>query len=103
MTAFLEECFARWVACGFTTHMEADLDRAAAGGAAWTGVREAFWGPFEAAVVAAWELRREDIRDALENAPERYLFAAAGEPVAIAPSRAPSFKSTKALRDAVNE
>ena len=81
VTAFLEEYFAKWVAYGFTTHMEADLDRVAAGGADWTGVLEAFRGPFEAAVEAARELRREDIRDALETALERYLFAAAGEPV----------------------
>ena len=81
VTAFLERYFAQWVAYGFTTAMEADLDRVAAGGAAWTGVLEAFWGPFEGAVEAARELRREDIRDALENALERYLFAAAGEPV----------------------
>ena len=73
--------FAEWVAYGFTTAMEEDLDRVAAGGTPWTDVLEAFWGPFEGAVEAARELRREDIRDALENALERYLFAAAGEPV----------------------
>ena len=81
VTAFLERYFAKWVAYGFTTAMEADLDRVAAGGAAWTGVLESFWGPFAGAVEAARELRREDIRDALESALERYLFAAAGEPV----------------------
>ena len=81
VTAFLEEYFANWVAYAFTTHMEADLDRVAAGGTAWTGVLEAFWGPFEAAVEAARELRREDIRDALESALERYLFASEGQPV----------------------
>ena len=36
---------------------------------------------FAGAVEAARELRREDIRDALGSALERYLFAAAGEPV----------------------
>ena len=81
VTAFLEEYFAKWVAYGFTTAMEEDLDRVAAGGAAWTGVLDAFWSPFEAAVEAARELRREDIRDALENALERYLFASEGRPV----------------------
>ena len=81
VTAFLERYFAKWVAYGFTTDMEADLDRVAAGGTAWTGVLESFWEPFEGAVEAARELRREDIRDALETALERYLFAAAGEPV----------------------
>ena len=81
VTAFLEQYFAKWVAYGFTTAMEADLDRVAAGGAAWTGVLESFWGPFEGAVEPARELRREDIRDALESALERYLFASAGEPV----------------------
>ena len=81
VTAFLEQYFAKWVAYGFTTAMEADLDRVAAGGTHWTAVLEAFWGPFEGAVEAARELRREDIRDALESALERYLFAAAGEPV----------------------
>ena len=81
VSAFLERYFAKWVAYGFTTAMEADLDRVAAGGAAWTGVLEAFWGPFEGAIGEARELRREDIREALETALERYLFAAAGEPV----------------------
>ena len=81
VTAFLEAYFAKWVAYGFTTAMEEDLDRVAAGGAAWTGVLESFWGPFEGAVEAARELRREDIRDALESALERYLFASAGGPV----------------------
>ena len=81
VTAFLERYFARWVAYRFTTDMEADLDRVAAGGTAWTGVLESFWGPFEGAVGKARELRREDIRGALESALERYLFAAAGEPV----------------------
>ena len=81
VTAFLERYFAKWVAYGFTTGMEADLDRVAAGGAAWTGVLEAFWEPFEGAVEAARELRREDIRDALESALERYLFASEGRPV----------------------
>ena len=81
VTAFLERYFAKWVAYGFTTAMEADLDRVAAGGAAWTGVLEAFWGPFEGAVEKARELRREDIRNALESALERYLFASAGGPV----------------------
>ena len=81
VTAFLERYFARWVAYRFTTDMEADLDRVAAGGTAWTGVLESFWGPFERAVGKARELRREDIRGALESALERYLFAAAGEPV----------------------
>ena len=81
VTAFLERYFAKWVAYGFTTAMEADLDRVAGGGTAWTGVLESFWGPFEGAVEAARELRREDIRDALERALERYLFASQGQPV----------------------
>ncbi len=81
VTAFLEEYFENWVAYGFTTGMEADLDRVAAGGTAWTGVLKAFWGPFEAALEKAGGLRREDVRDALESALERYAFASAGQPV----------------------
>ena len=81
VTAFLERYFARWVAHRFTTDMEADLDRIAVGATAWTGVLESFWGPFEGALEKAGGLKREDIRDALESALERYLFAGAGQPV----------------------
>ena len=63
VTAFLETYFARWMAYGFTTDMEADLDRVAAGGAPWTGVLESFWGPFEGALDKAGGLKRSDIRD----------------------------------------
>ena len=81
VTAFLEAYFSRWVASGFTTDMEADLDRVAAGGAAWTGVLESFWGPFEGALDTAGGLKPDDVREALDRALERYLFASAGQPV----------------------
>ena len=81
VTAFLESYFARWVAYGFTTDMETDLDRVAEGAAAWTGVLDSFWGPFEGALETTAALKRDDIRKAVESALERYLFASAGQPV----------------------
>ena len=80
VTAFLETWFARWVAEGFTTRMEADLDRVAGGQAAGEAVLGAFWGGFEEALEAAGGLKREEVRAAVERALEVWLFGPAGKP-----------------------
>ncbi|MDE0378163.1 MAG: topoisomerase DNA-binding C4 zinc finger domain-containing protein [Rhodospirillales bacterium] len=54
--------------------MEADLDRVAAGGTAWSRSGDPSRGRS-----GRPELRSADIRDALESALERYLFVSAGE------------------------
>ena len=74
VSAFLETYFGKWVAYGFTTEMEADLDRVAAGGLAWQGVLGSFWGAFEGALESAAGLKQDDVRDAVEKALELYLF-----------------------------
>lgn len=74
VTAFLETYFATWVADGFTTEMEADLDRVAAGGMAWKAVLGSFWGAFDEALRKAGGLNRDDVRGALESALSLYLF-----------------------------
>ena len=82
VTAFLEAYFGRWIAYGFTTGLEADLDRVAEGAVGYDGVLGAFWGPFEAALGTAAGLKREEVRATMESALERYIFAAApGGPV----------------------
>ncbi len=78
VTAFLEAYFTRWVAYGFTTEMEADLDRVAAGALAWKAVLGAFWGAFAGALESAGGLDREDVRAALERALSVYLFGREG-------------------------
>ena len=76
-TAFLGAFFADWVADGFTADLERDLDRIAAGGAEWTGVLGTFWTGFEAALAAAGELGRRDVRAAIAGALESFAFAGA--------------------------
>ena len=78
VTAFLEAYFSKWVAYGFTTDMEADLDRVAAGGMAWKAVLGAFWGAFEGALEQAGGLKRDDVRAAVEKALSVYLFGPSG-------------------------
>ena len=78
VTAFLEEYFSPWVAYDFTDSLEQDLDRVARGDAAWKGVLHGFWGAFEAALGAAGELGRAEIRAAVEVALGTYLFGAPG-------------------------
>ena len=80
VTAFLETWFARWVAEGFTTRMEADLDRVAGGAVAGEAVLGAFWGDFEGALGHAGGLKREEVRAAVERALEVWLFGPAGQP-----------------------
>ena len=80
VTAFLETWFARWVAEGFTTRMEADLDRVAGGEAAGEAVLGAFWGDFAEALESAGGLKREEVRAAVERALEAWLFGPAGRP-----------------------
>ena len=80
VTAFLETWFARWVAEGFTTRMEADLDRVAGGAVAGEVVLGAFWGDFEGALASAGGLKREEVRAAVERALEVWLFGPAGRP-----------------------
>ena len=80
VTAFLETWFARWVAEGFTTRMEADLDRVAGGAVAGEAVLGAFWGDFEGALASAGGLKREEVRAAVERALEVWLFGPAGRP-----------------------
>ena len=80
VTAFLEEYFGRWVAYGFTDELERDLDRVARGDAAWKGLLHGFWGAFEAALEEADTLRRAEVRAAVENALESYLFGPKGNP-----------------------
>ena len=80
VTAFLETWFARWVAEGFTTRMEADLDRVAGGAVAGEAVLGAFWGDFEGALEHAGGLKREEVRAAVERALETWLFGPAGQP-----------------------
>ena len=79
VTAFLEACFPRWVAYGFTGEMESDLDRVAEGAAAWKEVLHGFWGGFEGALEAAGGLKREEVRAAVERALETWLFGPAGQ------------------------
>ena len=78
VTAFLEAYFEPWVAYGFTTEMEADLDRVAAGGMAWKGVLSSFWGAFADALEKAGGTSRDDVRDAVESALAVYLFGPPG-------------------------
>ncbi|MDE0407603.1 MAG: type I DNA topoisomerase [Alphaproteobacteria bacterium] len=78
VTAFLEAYFGKWVAYRFTTDMEADLDRVAAGGMAWKAVLGSFWGAFEDALEKAGGLRRDDVREAVEGALSVYLFGPPG-------------------------
>ena len=78
VTAFLEAYFAPWVAYDFTDSLEKDLDRVARGDAAWKGVLHGFWGAFEAALGAAGELGRAEVRAAVEVALGTYLFGAPG-------------------------
>ena len=80
VTAFLETYFARWVAYGFTTELEADLDRVAEGATAGTGVLRSFWGAFEGALERAGGLKRDEVRAAVERALEVWLFGAGGQP-----------------------
>ena len=80
VTAFLDTWFARWVAEGFTTRMEADLDRVAAGAVAGEAVLGAFWGDFDGALEHAGGLKREEVRAAVERALEVWLFGPAGRP-----------------------
>ncbi len=75
VTAFLEANFEPWIAYGFTTGMEADLDRVAEGAMAYEGVLGSFWGPFEDALGTAAGLRRDEVRATVEDALERYIFA----------------------------
>ena len=82
VTAFLEAYFERWIAYGFTTGLEADLDRVAEGAIGYDGVLGSFWGPFEEALGTAAGLRRAEVRATVESALERYIFAASpGGPV----------------------
>ena len=82
VTAFLEAYFGPWIAYGFTTDLEADLDRVAEGAMAYEGVLGSFWGTFEQALGTAAGLKRGEIRDTVESALERYIFAASpGNPV----------------------
>ena len=78
VTAFLEAYFSKWVAYGFTTDMEADLDRVAAGGMAWKAVLGSLWGAFADALEKAGGLRRDDVRAAVESALTVYLFGPPG-------------------------
>ena len=80
LTAYLEAYFARWVAYGFTTAMEADLDRVAAGGVAWKAVLRGFWGDFEEALHTAGGHDRATVHAAVERALATYLFGAPGAP-----------------------
>ena len=75
VTAFLEAYFEPWIACGFTTGMEADLDRVAEGALAYEGVLGSFWDPFEQALGAAAGLKRDEVCATVESALERYIFA----------------------------
>ena len=79
VTAFLETWFARWVAEGFTTRMEADLDRVAGGAVAGEAVLGAFWGDFDEALERAGGLKREEVRAAVERALEVWLFGPPGQ------------------------
>ena len=80
VTAFLETWFARWVTEGFTTRMEADLDRVAGGAQAGEAVLDAFWGDFEGALERAGGLKREEVRAAVERVLEVWLFGPGGKP-----------------------
>ena len=78
----LEAYFDPWIAYGFTTGMEADLDRVAEGAMAYEGVLGSFWGDFEQALGTAAGLARDEVRATVETALERYIFAASpGSPV----------------------
>ena len=80
--AFLEAYFEPWIAYGFTTELEADLDRVAEGAMAYEGVLGSFWGAFEPALGTAAGLKRDEVRATVESALERYIFAAPpGRPV----------------------
>ena len=80
LTAYLEAYFAHWVAYDFTTAMEADLDRVAAGGVVWKAVLRGFWGAFEEALHSARGLDRATVHAAVESALGTYLFGAPGAP-----------------------
>ena len=79
VTAFLETYFPRWLADGFTTEMEADLDRVAGGAVAGTAVLRAFWDGFEGALAQAGGLKRDEVRAAVERALEAWLFGREGK------------------------
>ena len=82
VTAFLEAYFEPWIVYGFTTGMEADLDRVAEGAMAYEGVLGSFWGPFDEALGTAAGLARDEVRATVESALERYIFAPSpGSPV----------------------
>ena len=77
VTAFLDAFFADWVAYGFTAGLERDLDRIAAGTAAWQGILGDFWGDFERALEAAGTLRRREVLAAIAGGLESFAFGGA--------------------------
>ncbi len=77
VTAFLDAFFADWVAYGFTAGLERDLDRIAAGTAAWQGILGDFWGDFERALGAAGTLRRREVLAAIAGGLESFAFGGA--------------------------
>ena len=79
-TAFLEEFFGRWVDCGFTSAMEAELDRIAGGEAAWKSVLGGFWGAFSAALEETGGLDRATVIAAVEERLAGYIYGTGGEP-----------------------
>ena len=79
-TAFLEEFFGRWVDFGFTSAMEAELDRIAGGEAALQGVLGGFWGAFSAALEETGGLDRATVLAAVEERLAGYIYGAGGEP-----------------------
>ena len=79
-TAFLEGFFGRWVEYGFTASMEAELDRIAAGEAAWKSVLGGFWGEFRAALERTGELDRATVLAAVEERLAGYIHGAGAEP-----------------------
>ena len=78
VTAFLEDAFGRWVDYEFTAAMEADLDRIAEGALAWRRMLEGFWAGFRPALDEAGALKRESVREAVEEWLAGLLFGARG-------------------------
>ena len=77
--AFVESFFGPWMEYGFTSGLETDLDRIAAGALSWKGMLQGFWSGFHSALDEVGALRRTTVLAAIETALADFIYGPGSE------------------------
>ena len=77
--AFVASFFGPWTEYGFTSGLETDLDRIAAGALSWKGLLRGFWSGFHSALEEVGALRRSAVLAAIETALADFIHGPGSE------------------------